>query len=61
MEKNKVTLDQLYSNKVDQFKQKEQNNIDKYNAKIEEYVTKIGETKDDNMILNYEERISKLE
>ncbi len=60
MEKNKVTLDQLYSNKVDQFKQKEQNNIDKYNAKIEEYVTKIGETKDDNMILNYEERISKL-
>ena len=33
MEKNKVTLDQLYSNKVDQFKQKEQNNGKSFNSR----------------------------
>ena len=68
MQKNKYTIDHLYSDKVDNFKSKEQNIIEKCKIKIEDYESKIMEETDiykkeslENKIKKYKARIKQCE
>ena len=46
MEQNKHTIDQLYSNKIDTFKAKEQNTIERCKVKIADYELRLAEEED---------------
>ena len=61
MDKQKYTLDQLYCDKINTFKFKEQNKINNYKLKIEEYNKKIKDLENNIIIEQYKEKVIKLE
>ncbi len=67
MNNEKITIDQLYNNKIDQFNKTQQIRIEKYKSKISELIDKMNDTKENekieeykNKITHYEKKIDKL-
>ena len=57
MQRERHTVDQLFSNKMNMFTHKEKAMIEKYNSKITDYEEKKLECNDDDKKLLYEEKI----
>jgi hypothetical protein len=57
MDKDKITIDKLYSNQLQYFDKHENCDIEKYQAKINEYLSKIECTDDDDKIDEYQKKI----
>ena len=61
MNNEKITIDQLYNNKIDQFNKTQQIHIEKYKSKISDLINKINDTKENEKIEEYKNKIKQYE
>ncbi len=56
MDKEKITIDKLYSNQLENFDKHENSDIEKYQTKINDYYSKIAEVDNMDKISEYEKK-----